>query len=250
VEILRRSVALDRADNEHLKDYTYIQVAEERTYHSNKPGEPESETSEITMLAGQQYGRLIAKNGKPLSEKEAKKEQEKMDREFAKRQHQSASDKAKQEKAQAENRKFLDQLPDAFTLHMEGAEQISGKPAWVIGAEPKPGFRPKDSHAKILTKVRGKLWIDQAEYRWVKAEVEFLDTISLGFALVRIAPGMRISFEQTRVNDEVWLPSRISMHGEARLGFLVKEHGDFEITYRDYKKFQTDSKLLLDEETK
>jgi hypothetical protein len=248
VEILRHSVDLDRKDSEHLKDYTYIQESEERTYRGNKPGKPDSETNEISMLAGRQYERLIAKNGKPLSAKEEKKEQEKMDRELAKRQHESTSDKAKQEKARAEGRQFLNQLADAFILHVEGEEQVSGKPAWVISAEPKPGFRPKESNAKILTKVRGKLWIDQAEYQWVKAEVEILDTISMGFALLRIAPGLRVSFEQTRVNDEVWLPSRISMHGEARVGYLVKEHGDFEITYRDYKRFQTDSKLLLVEE--
>jgi hypothetical protein len=48
---------------------------------------------------------------------------------------------------------------------------------------------------------------------------------------------MQVAFKQTRVNDEVWLPSRLSIHGDARMGFLIKMHGDMEVTYRDYKKF-------------
>jgi hypothetical protein len=250
VEILRRSVELDQRDNERLKDYTYIAI-NEFTSDQNSSG-TQSSTREITMLAGRPYRRLIARNGKPLSEKEAASEQAKMDREFAKRQHESASDKAKQEKARAENRKFLLQAPDAYTLRLEGVEQISGKPAWVISGEPKPGFRPKGSgpDAQILTKVRGKVWIDQAEYRWVKFEAEVLETLSMDLALVRIGPGTHLSFEQTRVNDEVWLPSRTSIHGDARLGYLVKMHGDQEITYRDYKKFQTDSRIVPDDKEK
>lgn len=247
-EILRRSVELDEHDNERLKDYTYLQTVVAKAYHGKKLEENDVETSEVMMLAGGQYQRLIEKSGKPLSAKEEKREKEKMDRELARRQHLSASDKAKQEKGRAEGRKFLEQLPDAFTLKIEGVEEISGKPAWVISAERKPGFRPKGSDAKILTKVRGKVWIDQAEYRWVKAEAEILDTISMELGLVRVAPGMHVAFEQTRVNDEVWLPSHFSIHGDARFGLLIKMHGDLEVTYRDYKKFQADSRIVTEEE--
>jgi hypothetical protein len=249
-EILRRSVQLDEKDNERLKDYTYLQTAEVKAYRGKKlsASDSGSETSEVLMLAGEQYQRLIEKDGKPLSAKEERKEKDKMDRELARRQHLSASDKAKQEKGRAEGRKFLEQLPDAFTLRIEGVEEISGKPAWVISAERKPGFRPKGSEAKIFTKVRGKVWIDQAEYRWVKAEVEILDTLSMELGLVRVQPGMRVAFEQTRVNDEVWLPSHFSINGDARMGFLIKMHGDMEITYRDYKKFQTDSRIVSEAE--
>jgi hypothetical protein len=247
-EILRRSVQLDEKDNERLKDYTYLQTVVAKAYRGKKLEENDVETSEVMMLAGGQYQRLIEKDGKPLSAKDEKKEKDKMDRELARRQHLPASDKAKQEKGRAEQRKFLEQLPDAFTLRIEGVEEISGKPAWVISAERKPGFRPQGSNAKIFTKVRGKVWIDQAEYRWVKVEVEILDTLSMELGLVKVQPGARVAFEQTRVNDEVWLPSHFSIHGDARFGFLIKVHGDMEITYRDYKKFRTDSRIVSEAE--
>ncbi len=175
-----------------------------------------------------------------------------MDREFARRQHESPSNKAKREKNDAENRKFLLQAPDAFTLRLEGVEQVSGQPVWVISGEPKPGFRTKGSgpDAQILTKVRGKVWIDQAEYRWVKVELEVLETLSLDLSLVRIAPGTHLTSEQARVNDEVWLPSHTSIRGDVRMGYLVKARLEQEITYRDYKKFQSDSRIVPDGERK
>src|ERR1700686_2887679 len=83
-EILRRSVELDQADNERLKNYTYLQTLEAKIHHGKKSDTTEINTSEITMLAGRQYSRLISRDGKPLSEKEDRQQQEKMDKEFAK----------------------------------------------------------------------------------------------------------------------------------------------------------------------
>ncbi len=81
----------------------------------------------------------------------------------------------------------------------------------------------------------------------VKLEVEVLQTLSMDLALVRIGPGTHLSFEQARVNGEVWLPSRTTIQGDARLGYLVKMHADQEITYRDYKKFHSDSRIVTED---
>jgi hypothetical protein len=62
-----------------------------------------------------------------------------------------------------------------------------------------------------------------------------------------------VSFEQTSVNGEVWLPSRISVRAEARIAILRKMRAEIDITYREYKKFQADSKIVgesLDPPTK
>ena len=60
--------------------------------------------------------------------------------------------------------------------------------------------------------LRGKIWIDQKNYGWVKVEAEAIDTISWGFFVLRIHKGSRIAFEQTRVNDEIWLPKRVAVN--------------------------------------
>jgi hypothetical protein len=244
-EIIKRSVDRDFYDFEKVKDYTYVEYEVDREYDAKgNLKKTETETDEMLILGGRPYEKVIAKDDKPLDEKKARKEQEEMDKEAAKRAHMSVGDKAKLEKERAEERAYLREIPDAFDFRITGTEEISGKPAWVMEATPRAGYKVKDSKAKILTKIRGRIWIDQAEYRWVKMEAEAIDGLSFGLGLFKIEPGGMFRFEQARVNDEVWLPSHIFIRGEGRLAYVKKVRAEVEVTYRDYRKFQTDSKIL------
>ncbi len=244
-EIIRRSVNRDFNNFERLKNYTYQEREENREIDAKgKVKKAEIETREILILDGRPYRRVIARDDRPLNQKDVRKEQAKMDRASVERENQSAAERAKQEKARAEGRKFLAELPDAYRFRLVGEEIVSGKPAWVIEADPKPDYRPKETRSKILAKVRGKVWIEKSEYQWVRAEAEVLDTLSLGMALFRLAPGASLKFEQTRVNDEVWLPAHMMIRADARLGYVKRVRAEIEVDYRDYKKFQAESRIV------
>jgi hypothetical protein len=246
-EIIRRATDRDFTNFESRKNYTYQERTEFRQYDGKgKLARTEVETREVLILEGQPYEKLIARNDKPLSAKDATKEQKKLDQEIEKRKRQSASEKAKLDKERLEEQKYLREFTEAFDFKVIGEQAVSGKPTWVISVTPKVGYRPKQSEAKMFTKLRGKVWIDKAEYHWVKAEGEAIDTLSFGFFLFRVAPGATVSFEQTSVNGEVWLPSRISVRAEARIAILKKMHAEIDITYREYRKFQADSKIVAD----
>jgi hypothetical protein len=49
----------------------------------------------------------------------------------------------------------------------------------------------------------------------------------------------------TRVNDEVWLPKHIQFHLDARVALFKNYIEDVEQTFRDYKKFRTDTKITV-----
>jgi hypothetical protein len=51
-------------------------------------------------------------------------------------------------------------------------------------------------------------------------------------------------FEQTRVNDEIWLPSSMLVRFQARLALLRVLRGEYDIRYSNYRKFQSDSKII------
>lgn len=247
IEIIRRAVDHDSINFERLKDYTYHERQEEREYDANGDvKKKEAETRDVMILAGRPYERLIARDDKPLSPNEARKEQQKADRELERREHMSGDERTKIEKNRQEARKFMNEVPNAFVFHVLGEEKVSGKPAWVIQCDSNPGFHPQDARAKVLSKIRGKVWIDQSEYQWVKAEMEAVDTLSFGLGLFRVAPGGLMSFEQTRVNGEVWVPTRAFIRADARLAYVKKVRAEIEITYRDYKKFQADSHMVAD----
>ncbi len=244
-EIIRRATDRDFTNFENRKNYTYQERTEVRQYNGKgQLSKTDVETNEVLVLEGQPYERLIARNDKPLSPKDAAKEQRKLDKEVDKRKNQSASERARLEKERLEEQKYMREFTEAFDFAVIGEEVVSGKPAWILSVTPKPGYRPKSSDAKMFTKLRGKVWIDKAEYHWVKAEGEAIDTLSFGFFLFRVAPGATVSFDQIRVNGEVWLPSHISVRAQARIALLKKMRAEIDITYREYHKFQADSKIV------
>ena len=46
------------------------------------------------------------------------------------------------------------------------------------------------------------------------------------------------------MNEEVWLPRHVSLKLDARLALLKGLNMAEDVTYRDYKKFRTDTKIL------
>jgi hypothetical protein len=57
-----------------------------------------------------------------------------------------------------------------------------------------------------------------------------------------------LHFEQTRVNDEIWLPSSILVRADARVALVKKVRAEFDIRYSGYQKFQSDSHIVNDHE--
>ncbi len=235
----------DWTDFAGRQNYTYQERTEFRQLRGDgKLANSQSETNEILILGGRPYERLIARNDRPLAARETRREQQKLDQEAARRQNESAAARARYERERQEQREFIREIPDAFTFRLVETGVVSNQPAWVIEAQPKAGYRAVHSRAKDLAKVRAKIWIEQATYHWVKVEGEALDTIWSDFGLLRIARGSRLEFEQTRVNDEIWLPSSIVVRFEARLALVKKLRGEFDIRYSNYQKFQSDSKIV------
>jgi hypothetical protein len=50
--------------------------------------------------------------------------------------------------------------------------------------------------------------------------------------------------EQTRVNEEVWLPLHVTAKIDVRLALLKNFDVDLEQTYRDYKKFRATARIV------
>jgi len=76
-----------------------------------------------------------------------------------------------------------------------------------------------------------------------RIEIEAVDTIAFAGFLVRLEKGSRIIVEQTRVNDEIWLPRNVSVMAAARLLMIKSLNREMDFTFSGYKKFQADSQV-------
>ena len=245
-DLIRNSADKDVENNKRRQDYTYIRRDEERKLdNKGKVKSTESKTYEIMILAGEHAEKLIAMDDKPLSEKDAKKEDEKIQKLVSKGEKESENDRkkrlAKAEKEREEERQFVREVADAYQFHLRGMEDVNGRPSYVIDANPLPGYKPRLKDAKILPKVRMRLWIDKVEQQWVKIDIECIDTFSIGLFLARVNKGSTIHVEQTRVNDEVWLPRYLNLKVDAKIALLKNFDAEYDVTFRDYQKFRTDA---------
>ena len=248
-EIVRRGLDADQQNFQLARDYTYEERVELKAL--DKKGAPkhhEIYTNDVTILYDEPYSRRIRKDDKPLTESAEKKEQEKMDKFVAKYKNESEGDRekrlAKKEKERQEERAFAGDVMNAYDFRLVGAESVDGRDAFVIEANPRKDFHPTQPYADILPKLRGKIWIDKKDYGWVKMEVETLDTISWGLFVLRIHKGTQMTFEQVRVNDEIWLPRRISVNASARFALFMNGRFDWESSFSNYKKFTTGVRIL------
>jgi hypothetical protein len=248
-QLLRIVADKDLENDKRLRDYTYIE--HEVTHKLDGKGQTkstETKTFEVLEIYGEQVQRLIEKDDKPLDAKEAAQEEERIQKIIDKRKNESDDDRRKreekEEKDREESRKFVTEVADAYNFKLAGTEQVGGRDAWVIEGEPRADFVPHIKEGKYLSKFHGRVWIDKDDLQLAKLDVECLDTITWGGFLARFHKGSRFMLEQTRVNDEVWLPRQLSAKIDVRLALVKNYDVNMEQAFHDYKKFRTTSKIV------
>ena len=250
-EIVRLSLKADNRNEELRSNYTYkVLTVEHDLDGAGKVKATHSTLAEVLPIGGRSYEHTLEKDGKPLPPDEAHREQKKLDDAVRERNRLSAAErKAQTEKARtrrAKRREEMQHILEAFDFQLQGDADVNGRPAWEIHATPRRDY--KGPNAFFFRNVEGTLWIDKKDYQWVKMEADTLDTISIGWFLARIGKGTRITFENVRINGEIWAPKHLSLRASARVALFRKLNADQDQTYSDYRKFQTDSRLVSTEE--
>ncbi len=233
--IVTQSIANYEKDWKAALDFSYT----ERDVNKGSSGQAKSiEVSQVNVIDGTPYSRLIAKDGQPLDAEEARMEAERYQKMLNARDAESSEQHARRVRKYEEERRFLNEIPDAFNMKLLGHETLNGRPNFVIELTPKQGYVPKSRNARIFSDIEGKLWIDQQDVRWTKAVANVIDTISFGWVLARIGPGAHITMKQVRVEGAIWMPKEIDVEGVARILLVKNRTVDETISYDNYKRLR------------
>jgi len=113
-----------------------------------------------------------------------------------------------------------------------------GRDAIVATATPRAGVKPTTDDGKIMQHFQARAWINEADAEIARVEIEALDDLSFGWGLfARVHKGARAMYERRKINDEIWLPARVTWTGSARL-FLVKQERMSGVSeFSNYRKF-------------
>lgn len=234
-----------------LESYSYTQKIVTR--EPGKDGvlrEKESETFQLSFYKGYRIRRLVEKDGKPLSEKDQREEDEKVQKVVADIEKKIARKEAKGEDSEEENRRLsVAEILRASLLKNPRRERFRGRDVVVFDFEPNPAFDLKNAKSilKFFGKVGGVIWIDENDKQVARLEASLLDSFKVGGGLLaNLKKGATLVVEQERVNNEIWLPSMTDINLSVKV-FLVKglELNQTVRSY-DYQKFRTevtDSKI-------
>jgi hypothetical protein len=243
-----------KALEELRRQYTWHVTEEEDEADSKGQTKPKTilESEVFPIAGGGAVGHLIAKNGKPLSGDEKKKEDERFNKAYeertkqqAKRQAELAADPKKQAKQDAEQEAGISDFLRSKLFTNPRRERFRGQEVLAFDFGPNPDYKPKSLEDRLLQNLAGVMWIDEQAHQVVRLEAHFSDSAKIAGGLVMsVDKASNFAFEQAKVNDEVWLPSYSEVHVGGRI-LLIKGKEDQVVRFSDYKKFNAESKIVI-----
>lgn len=121
-------------------------------------------------------------------------------------------------------------------------EAIGGHDAILATLDPKDGVRLQTDDGKIMRNFKARAWVSESDYELVRIEIEAIRDLSFGLGLLaRVHKGTVATYERRKVNNEVWLPAKVTWTASGRV-LLVKRlrlRGISE--FSNYRKFTVDT---------
>ena len=174
-------------------------------------------TKEIVETSQGGVARLIALHNQPLNATQTQTELQRL--------HKLASDPAAQqhrlhseERDAARITAVMRLLPDAFLNQFEGSVKTPNGAAIRMTFAPNPHFSPPSFESRVLTGIRGEIWIDPTDLRVVRIEGHIFRTVDYGWGILGILhPGGTIRIEQVKTSECGWQLAhlRLNMTGKA-----------------------------------
>ena len=233
--ILKRNREATKQNEERAKQYTYVAETDNFEYdkqgHAKKTG---SVTNDVIFVEGEQYKRLVARDGKPLPPKEEAKEEKKLKQTAEERR------KARRKGLFSFGRSAYvssDDLDKFFDRRLVGEEEIRGRKAWVIEYTPRSDHVPANKHEKDVYTFQAKAWVDEEE--GVTSKFELLCIADGSF----LKPGSSLTFESAKINDDAWLPVWSVFDARIQLAKLFKDSFRSETRNSKFKKFDVKSTI-------
>ncbi len=205
-----------------------------------KEDEKGSTSKEVVQTRDGSVARLVAINGKPLTEEQERIEADRLQRLIEQPDLQAR--RRKREKDDAERaQKIVHVMPDAFLYAYEGIVPGPNGPAIRLSFKPKPGFDPPDQETRVALGIQGELWIDQAQERMVRLDAHLFEDVDFGWGILgRLYKGGNIRIENADVGNHNWQLQRMKLDltGKAlmlkTLTFRITENGSgYELVPRE-----------------
>jgi len=219
------------------ENYTFHETDVTRTL--NKDGsvkQTESETYEVFYVNTHVIQQLIEKNGKPLDPDQRKKEQARVMKAVLRAQQTPPG--------QAPRGEVVISISGILAVVRVSAPRrvlLDGRPTIAFDFTGNAHAKAHGLAEEAARKMSGTVWIDEQDREVRRLTARLDDNFHVGFGMVSLSKGSNLVFDQTLVNNELWLPTSADVYMNAHafgfFGFRAEVH----VTDSGYKKFHAEA---------
>jgi len=234
--MLREVEAHQKQLDKVRENYTFRAVQTTRQLDSSgNTKKVETEEHEVFFVKAQRVEKLVRKDGMDLTPDQARKEQDRVNKEVLKISQPDYKNPDKDEIT-------VSRLLQIVTFSRPRRVALNGRDtiAFDFAGDQHAKTHGRDEDA--LKKVSGTIWIDEADREVSRMSATLDENYHVGFGLLAsVAKGSNVVFDQALIRNEAWLPTAIALHLQARAFLVAGFRAEIDIRFDQYKKFQTDA---------
>ena len=234
--VLREVEAHQKELDKIRENYTFREVQTTRQLDSHGTVKKiETEEHEVFFVKGHQIEKLVRKDGKDLTPDQARKEQDRVNKEVIKISQQGEDKPDKDDIT-------VSRLLQIVTFSKPRRVSLNGRDTIAFDFAGDEHAKTHGRSEDALKKVSGTVWVDEADREVSRMSATLDENYHIGFGLLAsVAKGSNVVFDQALIRKEAWLPTAIALHLQARALLVAGFRADIDIRYDQYQKFQTDA---------
>jgi hypothetical protein len=194
----------------------------------------DSEERDVFFVNGYRIARLIKKSGKDLSEGERKSEENRI--------RSQINEDMKAPPGHSYNRRGenvgVSQILPLMKITNPRRVTLNGRSTLAYDFIGDPHVKAHGIAENAARRIAGTVWIDEADHEVSRLEARFDDNFRIGGGFVAsIQKGTSLIFEQSRLNQELWMPSMSEIHLAARELLVKSVRQNIHIKDSDFRRF-------------
>ncbi len=242
ISTLMREVEANQKQLEvERKDYTYhAHIVIQNLDKNGNVTKTGTEDHNIFYVNGQEIDQLLQRNGQPLSARDEEKEQKRVDKQIAKARKGDDKDDPNKQLVLT-----ISRMLELGTVSNPRRVLLHGRSTIAFDYTGSPRAKTHNLSDAVMKDLVGTIWVDEAARHIVRLKAHFEKNFHIaGGLLVNVQKNTHFAFEQGLVNNEVWLPTLVEIHGGVRFLLVKSLNQDVRASFSDYRKFQSQVTIL------
>jgi hypothetical protein len=234
--ILREVEAHQKQLDKVRENYTFRALQTTRQLdNKGNTKKVETEEHEVFFVNGHRVEKLVRKDGKDLTPEQARKEQDRVNKEVLKLSQPGYRDPHNDDITVA-------RLLQIVTFSRPRRVNLNGRDAIAFDFTGDEHAKTHGRGEDALKKVSGTIWIDETDREVSRMSATLDENYHVGFGLLAsVAKGSNLVFDQALIRNEAWLPTAIAVHLQARAFLVAGFRAEIDVRFDQYRKFQTDA---------